>query len=73
MNTYKTKTTVEKNHVVKLYNLPFEEGEVIEIMINPVSDKNHSNYELWGTPYEFIDPLEPAINPNDWEINSDSD
>lgn len=72
MDTFKTKIVLEKNHSLDLENLPFKKGDEIEIVINPINKKKTSDYELHGTPYKYTNPLEPAIEPEDWEVNIDT-
>lgn len=59
---------------IELTNLPFHEGQQVEITIQPVehgADKS-TRYSLRHTqPYRFDDPVSP-VAVDDWEVLRDS-
>ena len=60
---------VQQNGRLIVENLPFEEGETVEIIIEgKVSDERDNPYPLRGTPYTFKDPFEPVVPSDDWDI-----
>ena len=34
MNTYKKKTVIKRNHKIEIDNLPFQDGEEVEIIVS---------------------------------------
>ncbi|MBM2815717.1 MAG: hypothetical protein HW421_2479 [Ignavibacteria bacterium] len=70
INTYKN-LHVTKNHNIFIKNLPLKAGEIVDVMIIPRKKTDViEKYPLEGLPVEYIDPFEPAINPNEWEVNN---
>lgn len=61
---YETKT-VENGKLV-LQNLPFIDGDKVDIILLKHANKN--NYPLRGTNFKYIDPTEPVAE-NDWEAD----
>lgn len=72
MEKFKTKIVLTKNHSIDLENLPFKKGDEIEVVISPIIKKKSSDYELHGTPYKYTNPFEPALKPEEWEVNIDT-
>ncbi len=78
MQIYRIETTVQPEGVLTLRNLPFQAGERVEVVIHvhaPVVEKREgspsegaSEYPLRGTPYTYIDPFEPSVSEDDWEV-----
>ncbi|MBF0349572.1 MAG: hypothetical protein HQM11_00985 [SAR324 cluster bacterium] len=70
MEAYRIETQVDQNSSLVLTNLPFHEGETVEVLIikAPLPMKNNSNksYVLRGTPVKYIEPTEPVAK-EDWE------
>lgn len=71
METFKTKTKVKKNHKVHIDDVPFDDGQEVEIIIS-VSNKNE-HYDslkdsLKGSVIKYDNPFEPIITSEDWEL-----
>ena len=70
MEAIRVETTVQPNGRVIVENLPFDEGDKVEIIISEAKDETNkleNPYPLRGTPYKFDDPFEPATPLKDWE------
>ena len=68
MDIYSYEFTVEQQGTLKLDNLPFAEGEKVDVIIIPRTNSENDNpYPLRGMPYSYIDPTEP-VALEDWEI-----
>lgn len=70
MEAVRVETTVQPNGRVILENLPFDEGEKVEVIVLE-SDKgngNSSDNPLKGTLLKYDDPFEPAAPLEDWEV-----
>lgn len=71
MNAYRIETTLGQNGTLTLNNLPFLQGETVEVIVLPrhVNAPVVNVYPLRGMPIlEYIDPFEPVAQ-NDWEAN----
>ncbi len=68
MQAYRVETTVSRNGTLTLTNLPFSQGETIEviILVQSFPASNHNMYPLRGTPVTYRDPFEPVAQ-TDWE------
>jgi hypothetical protein len=57
--------------MVTLKNLPFQEGEQLEIIIlrRPAHAPHQDEYPLRGTVLHYLDPTEPVAQ-EDWEALS---
>ncbi len=68
METLRVEKVIQSNGTIVLENLPFNEGEKVEIIILK-SDRQNENgrYPLRGTDYKYEDPFEPVVSPEDWE------
>lgn len=68
MQAYRIETVVQPNGTLTVQNLPFQEGEKVELIIlaQPAAVGESGNYPLRGAPYTYIDPLEP-VGEDDWE------
>lgn len=69
METVRIETTVQRNGRVVLDNLPFDEGEHVEVII---AEAKHSEvpvrtFRLKGTLLKYDDPFEPATPVEDWD------
>ena len=65
--------TVLPGGKLTLEHLPFAEGDSVQVVIVPaptVADDptEGGKYPLRGTPGVYIDPFEPACDPEDWEV-----
>ena len=70
MNVHRIETALTENGKLSLQNLPFKQGDQVEIIIlerNP-SPTNSSSQPLKGTVIHYDDPLEPATSSEDWEV-----
>jgi hypothetical protein len=65
MEAMRVETTVQLNGRVILENLPFDEGDKVEIIILEAKEEapHHDNpYLLRGTSYKYDDPFSPLIS-----------
>ena len=69
MQAYRVETTLGQNGTLTLTNLPFLQGETIEVimLVQPFRASNHPAYPLRGTPVTYLDPFEPVAQ-TDWEV-----
>ena len=71
MEAFKTHTHVEKDGTVTLRDVPFTEGESVEVIVLKLTEKPPadlvSGYPLRGTAYRFDDPFTPAAPEEDWD------
>ena len=67
MQAYRVETTLGRDGTLTLTNLPFSQGETIEVimLVQPFPESNHSMYPLRGTPVTYLDPFEPVAQ-TDW-------
>ncbi len=69
MQAYAYELTMNKSRVLTLKNLPFDEGEIIDVIIiprsKPRSDKKR--YPFWGKPITYLNPTDPVAEA-DWEV-----
>jgi hypothetical protein len=71
MDTFKINTRVKSNHEISVGNIPFEEGQEVEVTI---SKKNGSESfenlkeELKGSVVKYKEPFESAIDTDEWEL-----
>ena len=65
MNAHRAETVVSSDRSVTLNNLPFEEGEAVEIIVLKAKRKN--SFSLCGTVIKYDEPFEP-VAVEDWEI-----
>ncbi len=66
--------TVQPGGKLTLEHLPFAEGDAVQVVIvrapTATDDPTEGGkYPLRGEPYTYIDPYEPACDPEDWEVN----
>ena len=64
--------TVQPGGTITLNDLPLAPGEVVQVVVlRPLTSTDDptegSKYPLRGTPGYYIDPFEPACDPDDWE------
>ncbi len=48
METFKTKTTVKKNHKIGLENVPFENGEEVIVSVTQNSEDRDGAFDFSG-------------------------
>ena len=76
MNAHRVETVIRQDRTVVLKNLPFREGESVEVLISScpspsAQGKNSSEkdrYPLRGTPIKYLDPTEPVAD-GDWSVS----
>ncbi len=68
MEAHRIETTLMQDGTLVLDNLPFQAGEVVEVIIlaQPARAIGHIPYALRGTPVRYDQPTEPVAN-GDWE------
>lgn len=71
MPPYKVIATVRPDGTLDVGQLPFPPGERVEVTVSPHPEDptEGGKYPLRGTPGYYIDPFEPACDPDDWEVN----
>ena len=74
MQTYHTTSRISQNGALVITGLPFRAGEEVEVTVEPkISAKGQIfRTPLAGVPVEYIDPYEPAVPPEDWEVIKDA-
>lgn len=63
--------TVEPGGTITLKDLPLTAGETVQVVVLPVQTADPTEggkYPLRGTPGVYLDPFEPACDPDDWEV-----
>jgi hypothetical protein len=68
MQAVRIETTVGAHGEVRLTELPFHAGEVVEIIVlpRPAGSTAAIKFPLRGTPIEYHQPTEP-VAVDDWE------
>lgn len=70
MQVYADEMTMGKGGMLTLRDLPFEDGEKIEVIIIPrsrlKSDRNEKRYPFWGKPITYLNPTDPVAE-HDWD------
>lgn len=71
MHTYRIETTISKNGTISIRDLPFEEGDKVEVLVRSKQDKEkkHEKYPLRGLPIRYVEPFN-SVAENDWAILS---
>ncbi|MGH3147604.1 MAG: hypothetical protein ACRDTR_17565 [Rubrobacter sp.] len=68
MEAHKTDVVVEKGRTVTISNLPFSEGEKVEVVLRqratPV--EGAGAYAPRGEPVRYVDPFDSVVE-DDWE------
>ncbi|MEW5767750.1 MAG: hypothetical protein AB1797_09015 [bacterium] len=69
MEAYRIKKRITTNGVLHLNALPFQEGELVEVIILGWRGKVRKSIPspLRGKVLEYIDPTEPVAQ-DDWEV-----
>ncbi len=70
MNAHRVETVIRQDRTIVLKNLPFREGESVEVTISHCTSKRNEKdrYPLRGTPIKYLDPTEPVAY-GDWNIS----
>jgi hypothetical protein len=72
MESYHFDTTVAKNGMPLLPHLPMREGQRVSVTIELKNgERSQPTYPLRNLPLTYIDPFEPAIPPEDWDVLRD--
>ncbi len=67
MQAHRTEATVQSNGKIVLENLPFDEGEAVEIIVLETKNKKETNNQsLRGTLLNYEQPFEP-VAVEDWD------
>lgn len=71
MRAYRVEKKVAANGELYLNALPFQKGDLVEVIILTCEEKVHklASISLRGKVIEYIDPTEPVAQ-NDWELLS---
>lgn len=69
MEAYRIESVVLPNGLISIENVPFEEGESVEVIIleSRKSDGDKVHHSLKGSVLRYDSPFEPACSPEDWE------
>lgn len=69
MEAHRIETTFTQGGKLTLTNLPFQEGDTVEIIIlrRPIASSGKNTHPLRGTLLKYIDPTEPVAQ-EDWEV-----
>ena len=69
MNAHKTETVVEANGTIILKELPFQEGDAVEVIVLEKKAKTETDnpYPLRGKLLKYDEPFESATSLEDWE------
>jgi hypothetical protein len=69
MQAYRLETTVTPNRTLELHSLPFQAGEVVEVIVlaKASGSTKHDLYPLRGKPVTYIEPTEPVAQAN-WGV-----
>jgi len=71
MQSVQIETTVGQGGTIYLKGLPFRDGEKVAVSVSlPLAPASRSeSHPLEGLPITYIDPFEPAIDPDEWEAS----
>ena len=67
MGSFKTVTTIKKNHKIEIENVPFENGMEVEIEVSINKKNENKNYILRDKLIKYEDPYKP-VAVDDWEV-----
>ena len=69
MNAHRVETVISQDRRVTLEDLPFQVGELVEVIILQCASKRSEKdqYPLRGTPITYINPTEPVAK-EDWSV-----
>ena len=69
MRAYRVEKVVSQNSLLELSALPFQPGEVVEVIILSREDKMRetNRYPLKGQVLKYENPTEPVAQ-DDWEV-----
>ena len=70
MQSVQMEATVGQGGTIELKGLPFRDGEKVAVSISlplAAAGSRSQSHPLEGLPITYIDPFEPAIDPDEWE------
>lgn len=70
MKAHTTTVKMEPGGKIVLDNLPFAEGEEVEVTVQPAAKPGRPwppEFPLKGSVIRYDDPFEPACPPEEWE------
>ena len=66
MPAHRIRTKVADDGTLKLDHLPFQPGDMVEVVITPAAtEKESDQYPLRGMPVRYDEPFEPVVDL-DW-------
>lgn len=70
MEAVRVETVVQPHGRVVLENLPFDDGDMVEVIVFEANDETtrSSVNPLKGALLKYEDPFEPAVPPEDWDV-----
>jgi len=66
MQAYRVEMILTQDGVITLSDLPFQEGEMVEVIVLPQLFPVRDGYPLRGTPIVYQEPTDPVAQ-EDWE------
>lgn len=68
MQTIRVEKVIQSKGTIVLEDLPFDEGETVEIVILKSGAEDKKNrYPLHGTRYKYENPFDSNVRLEDWE------
>lgn len=74
MNAHRIETTLVEDRKLRLDDLPFAAGAVVEVIIlerQASSAADPVDYPLRGKPVYYDRPFDPAVPEDDWDYSGD--
>jgi len=70
MLAHRVETIIQDDRTIRVVDVPFYAGEVVEVIILPhqPSTTGAKSYPLRGTPVDYRDPFQPVAE-SDWDAN----
>jgi len=73
MQSFHIETTISQEGIPVIPKLPIKAGQRISVTIEVKSEaENRPTYPLRGLPFNYTDPFDPAVAPDDWEALIDA-
>lgn len=66
MKEHKFKVLVLRDGRVVVDGVPVTEGQEVEVTIR-IEDPVPATYPLFGLPFRYVEPFEPAADPSEWD------
>jgi len=69
MQTYRVKTTIAKDGMLAIKDLPFAAGDAVEVIVRSEKrgQKPGKRYPLRGKPVRYLEPFQ-SVAEEDWEV-----